>query len=156
MTQRRKLKQLLALTFSATCLAAPLADAQAPDATPKPDPTSIWTIQDENATISSSKITDRYYVNGLRIGWTSLIESGESARGVGKTVSRNGVFRGPGCVFRSLRILQAVFLPDLLVGYDGGSSRALFPIANRVRKDRSVGDAGGKQQKQLSIHGAIN
>jgi hypothetical protein len=35
-----------------------------------PDPVSIWTLQDENASISSAKLTDRYYVNGLRLGWT--------------------------------------------------------------------------------------
>lgn len=52
-------------------LAIPLpAAAQTPGALP-PDPTSIWTIQDENASISTSKLTDRYYTNGLRLGWTS-------------------------------------------------------------------------------------
>ena len=35
------------------------------------DPSSIWTLQDENASISAGKLTDRYYVNGLRLGWTS-------------------------------------------------------------------------------------
>jgi hypothetical protein len=38
---------------------------------PGADTASIWTIQDENATISSQRLTDRYYVNGLRLGWTS-------------------------------------------------------------------------------------
>lgn len=36
-----------------------------------PDPVSIWTLQDENASISTSNLTDRYYTNGLRLGWTS-------------------------------------------------------------------------------------
>ena len=40
-------------------------------AEPPPDSSSIWTIQDENATLSSARLTDRYYVNGLRIGYTS-------------------------------------------------------------------------------------
>jgi lipid A 3-O-deacylase len=40
-----------------------------------PDPVSIWTLQDENASISSAKLTDRYYVTGLRLGWTSGTES---------------------------------------------------------------------------------
>ena len=61
---------LLAATFSA----APLADAQAPPAL-TPDPTAIWTLQDENASISSAKLTDRYYVNGLRLGYTSGTEA---------------------------------------------------------------------------------
>src|SRR5271156_486743 len=40
-------------------------------AAPPADPSSIWTLQDENASISTANLTDRYYVNGLRLGWTS-------------------------------------------------------------------------------------
>ncbi len=40
-------------------------------AAPPADPSSIWTLQDENASISTVNLTDRYYVNGLRLGWTS-------------------------------------------------------------------------------------
>lgn len=36
-----------------------------------PDPVAIWTLQDENASISTAGLTDRYYVNGLRLGYTS-------------------------------------------------------------------------------------
>ncbi len=57
---------LLATTLST----APLADAQ-PPSMPAPDATAIWTLQDENASISTAKLTDRYYVNGLRLGYTS-------------------------------------------------------------------------------------
>jgi lipid A 3-O-deacylase len=40
--------------------------------TPAPaDKSSIWTLQEENASISTARLTDRYYVNGLRLGWTS-------------------------------------------------------------------------------------
>jgi hypothetical protein len=76
-----RLKQTVALGLAAALLATPVLDAQvadaqgapppAPDPTPRPDPTSIWTIQDENASISAQSLTDRYYVNGLRLGWTS-------------------------------------------------------------------------------------
>jgi len=55
-----------AVAVVGTCATGALAEAQ-----PPADPVSIWTIQDENATISSEKLTDRNYVNGLRIGWTS-------------------------------------------------------------------------------------
>jgi lipid A 3-O-deacylase len=41
------------------------------EAEPPPDPAAVWTFQDENASISTSRLTDRYYVNGLLIGWTS-------------------------------------------------------------------------------------
>lgn len=47
--------------------AAPLARAQ----TAGPDPAAIWTLQDENASISTANLTDRYYVNGLRLGYAS-------------------------------------------------------------------------------------
>jgi hypothetical protein len=40
-------------------------------AAPPPDPSSIWTLQEENASISAANLTDRFYVNGLRLGWTS-------------------------------------------------------------------------------------
>src|SRR3978361_794079 len=40
-------------------------------AQPASDKSSIWTLQDENASISAGKLTDRFYVNGLRLGWTS-------------------------------------------------------------------------------------
>src|SRR5271168_823395 len=45
--------------------------AIAAQAQPAADPLSIWTLQDENASISAGHPTDRYYVNGLRLGWTS-------------------------------------------------------------------------------------
>jgi lipid A 3-O-deacylase len=43
-------------------------------AAPPADPSSTWTLQDENASISAGNLTDRYYVNGLRLGWTSPTE----------------------------------------------------------------------------------
>ncbi|HVY16591.1 MAG TPA: lipid A deacylase LpxR family protein [Rhodopila sp.] len=36
-----------------------------------PDNSSIWTLQDENASISAGTPTDRFYVNGLRLSWFS-------------------------------------------------------------------------------------
>jgi hypothetical protein len=50
---------------------AALLGAGAAQAAPPPDPSSIWTLQDENASISTASLTDRYYVNGLKLGWTS-------------------------------------------------------------------------------------
>lgn len=35
------------------------------------DTANIWTLQDENASISSGRLSDRFYTNGLKIGWTS-------------------------------------------------------------------------------------
>jgi hypothetical protein len=59
----------------AICLGAALvANAAAPShpmAETPPDKASVWTIQDENASITTANLSDRNYVNGLRIGWTS-------------------------------------------------------------------------------------
>ena len=66
----------VAVGLSVAALLAPLlAMAQPPPpsspATPASDSSSIWTLQDENSSISTSNLTDRYYTNGLRLGWTS-------------------------------------------------------------------------------------
>jgi lipid A 3-O-deacylase len=55
----------------ATIVAATILPAIAAWAQPAADPSSIWTLQGENASISAGKPTDRLYVNGLRLGWTS-------------------------------------------------------------------------------------
>jgi lipid A 3-O-deacylase len=60
------LKKLLAL---AAAILPPIAIAQAD---PAPDPASIITLQGENASITTSpNLTDRFYTNGVRLGWTS-------------------------------------------------------------------------------------
>lgn len=51
--------------------AAFMIPALAARAQPAADNSSIWTIQGENASISAGHPTDRLYVNGLRLGWTS-------------------------------------------------------------------------------------
>ena len=56
------------------CLAAALTLAAATAARAQdlpPDTASIWTLQDENASISSAGLTDRFYVNGLHLGYVS-------------------------------------------------------------------------------------
>ncbi|WP_183265568.1 lipid A deacylase LpxR family protein [Acidocella aromatica] len=52
-------------SFSALALSSP---AQAQSSSPF---AGIWTLQDENASVSTSQPTDRYYVNGFHLGWTS-------------------------------------------------------------------------------------
>ncbi len=49
-------------------IAAPPVRAQN---APPPDPAAIWTFQNENAAITTARLTDRYYTNGLRLGFTS-------------------------------------------------------------------------------------
>ncbi len=58
------------------CLAAALlAASRAAAADPAPDPTAIWTLQEENASLSLADVTDRYYVNGLQLGYVSGTDS---------------------------------------------------------------------------------
>jgi hypothetical protein len=47
------------------------AAAQSPPLPPPPDTASVWTIQGENASITTAKLPDRDYTNGIRLGWTS-------------------------------------------------------------------------------------
>lgn len=54
------------IALAATLVLPVIAEAQ-----PAADNSSIWTLQGENASISAGKPTDRLYVNGLRLGWTS-------------------------------------------------------------------------------------
>lgn len=61
------MKQTMTLVVAAAVM-LPWFSAQAQ---PAADPRSIWTLQDENASISAGKPTDRLYTNGLRLGWTS-------------------------------------------------------------------------------------
>lgn len=62
------------LTTLATALALPALVAVQPaqaQSLPQPDTSSIWTLQDENSSLSTARLTDRFYVNGFRLGWTS-------------------------------------------------------------------------------------
>ena len=52
-------------------LTAPLGISVATAAPLPPDPVAVWTLQDENAAISTAKVTDRYYTNGLRLSYAS-------------------------------------------------------------------------------------
>ncbi len=56
--------------MTALCVTV-LLPAFAAQAQPAADTASIWTLQDENASISAGKPTDRFYTNGLSLGWTS-------------------------------------------------------------------------------------
>lgn len=60
------------LACIAAALALPLAVRPATAlAQAAPDTSSVWTLQDENASISAGHPTDRFYVNGLRLSWVS-------------------------------------------------------------------------------------
>ncbi len=92
-------------TFGVAALVAgpPAGHAQA---LPPADPDSIITLQDENASISTSSLTDRYYVNGLRLSYTSPTD-------ITPTWMQNfgtGLW-GPGRQRFSFELEQSIFTP---------------------------------------------
>ncbi len=69
--------------------------------------TSIWTLQDENASIATNLPEDRYYVNGFHIGWTS--PQGfvpDAVAGLGHALLGDGVQR------ISLGLIQQIYTPN--------------------------------------------
>ncbi len=97
-----------ALTLFGVLVSAPLADAQqaAPPAKAQGDSATIWTLQDENATITSSSLSDRYYVNGLRLGFTSATDQTPDA-----LAHIGNVLWGDGETRISFDISQQIYTP---------------------------------------------
>ena len=70
------------------------------------DPAAIWTLQGENASLGSGPATDRYYTNGLRIGWLS--PTGAVPAGV---ASAGRALLGDGTQRVSVDITQQIYTP---------------------------------------------
>ena len=62
------IRRTMALSLAAALAGAAVA-AEAQEL--PPDKTAIWTLQDENASISSANLTDKFYTNGLHLGYVS-------------------------------------------------------------------------------------
>jgi hypothetical protein len=72
------------------------------------DTTSVWTLQDENASITSARVSDRYYVNGLRIGWTAPTDTF-----VPQAVAETGhTLWGDGRQRIAFDLTQSIFTPN--------------------------------------------
>lgn len=81
---------LLGLSLAA---AVTQASAQTPKL-PPPDPEAIWSLQLENAAITTAKLADRDYTNGIQLGWTSADgHVPDFLQGVGKTLWGDGQMR---------------------------------------------------------------
>lgn len=135
-------------------------------AEPTPDPSSIWTIQDENASLSTAQLTDRYYVNGLRIGWTSPTGYMPPAlEDFGNAIWGDGLQR------ISLNVVQQIFTPantqakppvpydEPYAGYltatagllhDGDNARSLLAVSLGL-----IGPGAGGEEVQNGFHGII-
>ena len=90
----------------AALLSALLAGAAAHAQDLPPDPHAIWTLQDENASISTSSLTDRYYVNGLHLGYVSGTDA------VPDALQRTGAALWNGGQLRyAISITQQIYTP---------------------------------------------
>jgi hypothetical protein len=99
----RTLPWLGTLTATGLLLAAGAARAQ----DLPPDPVSVWTLQDENASISTARLTDRFYVNGLHLGYVSGTDSvPDFLTGVGRAV-----WGGGGQMRFAAALTQQIFTP---------------------------------------------
>jgi hypothetical protein len=147
----------------AAAILLPLAPAQAEV---KPDAASIWTFQTENDTISTQRITDRYYTAGLRLAWTSPTDFAPDL------VSRLGrTLWGEGRQRIGIELSQQIYTPSqtqLLVPdprdrpYAGYLS-ANFSLLNDTDSHRSllvlglgvIGPAAGGEDAQNGFHRLI-
>jgi lipid A 3-O-deacylase len=87
--------------LAATALLAVPAVARA-DSTSQ----SIWTIQDENSSISSTYPHDRFYVNGIHVGWT-----GPQGLVPGPVADLGHALFGDGAQRVSLGLTQQLYTP---------------------------------------------
>jgi hypothetical protein len=99
----------LYLLASAACLCgyvgfAGLARAQTAPAAP--DGAAIFSVQGENSSISSSKLTDRYYTNGIHLGYQSPEGAYPALSGIGRTLWGAGQQR------ISVDISQQIYTPS--------------------------------------------
>jgi hypothetical protein len=147
----------------AAALILPIAAAKAD---PQPDPAMIITLQDENASISSGHLTDRFYTNGLRLGWTSPTgQVPDILAGLGHSLWGDGLQR------ISLDLSQQIYTPadtnadpanpkdrpyagylsaNLSLISDTDSSRSVLMFSLGV-----IGPASGGQAIQNGFHDLI-
>lgn len=150
-------------TAIATVLMLPAAVAQAQ---PAADTASIWTLQDENASISAGHPTDRLYVNGLRLGWTSPTTAvPDFLADLGRTLWGSGQQRV------AFDLTQQMYTPANTSSvvpspYDrpyGGVLLGNFSLLSDAEDSRSVlsfslgvvGPASGAEQLQNGFHDLI-
>ncbi len=154
---------LRTLTALAATIVLPAFAAQAQ---PAADDASIWTLQDENASISAGKPTDRLYVNGLRLGWTSpTTEVPDFLADLGRTLWGSGQQRVAIDLMQQIytpigttavvpdphdRPYAGVLLGDFSLMSDSDDTRSVLTLSLGV-----VGPGSGAQQLQNGFHGLI-
>lgn len=143
-------------------LTAPPTTAQQPG----PDTAAIWTIQGENASITTATLSDRYYTNGLRLGWTSG-EGGapDFLERMGRTLWGDGRMRIGFDISQQIftakdntsgypppgdRPFAGVLLGTLSLQHDDGEARSAFAVSAGV-----VGPSALGEQVQNGWHDLI-
>jgi lipid A 3-O-deacylase len=147
-------------------VAALLPPAAVSRAQPAPDTATIWTLQDENSSIGATDPTDRFYVNGLRLGWTSpttgvpdFLETagrslwGDGQRRVGFNLSQQ--IYTPADTSLVIpdphdRPYAGLLLGNLSLLSDTSNSRSVLTVSLGV-----VGPASGGKQLQTGFHNLI-
>jgi hypothetical protein len=126
----------------------------------------IWTLQGENSSISTTYPTDRYYVNGLHLGWT-----GAEGFLPGPVSSLGHALFGDGTQRISIGIIQQIYTPFATVPYDpplddepyAGYLVMSFNLIQDSANTRSllgvnlgvIGPAAGGQSVQNGFHAVI-
>lgn len=116
------------------CLATALSMAAAVTARAQDmpeDKTAIWTLQDENASVSTAGLTDRFYVNGLHLGYVSGTDAvPDMLQRVGRAV-----WAGGGQLRFTASLDQQIFTP-------GNTSTPYWPPGDRPYAGLLFGNVG--------------
>jgi len=135
-------------------------------AQPAEDLSSVWTLQDENASTTAARLADRFYVNGIRLGWTSPTTAvPDFLSDLGHTLWGAGQQRV------AFDLTQQIYTPALTnrtvaSPYDrpyAGVLLGSFSLLNDSEDTRSVltlslglvGPGAGGEQVQNGLHDAI-
>jgi len=143
-----------------------ILSAVAVRAQPAPDAASIWTVQGENASITLGTPADRFYTNGLRLGWTSptgqvpnfLVDLGHSLWGGGQQRIAfdlaQQIYTPAGTSSSQPspydRPFAGVLLGNFSLMSDADDSRSVLTLSVGL-----VGPDSGAQQLQNDFHGLI-
>jgi hypothetical protein len=127
---------------------------------------SIWTLQDENSGVAAGTPSDRFYVNGLRLGWTSPTGAVPNfLTGVGRTLWGSGEQRIAFDLSQQIytpadtsttvpnphdRPYAGVLLGNLSLLSDTEDTRSVLALSLGV-----VGPASGAENLQNGFHNLI-
>jgi lipid A 3-O-deacylase len=156
---------MIVRTISALAAALMLSVISA-QAEPAADTASIWTLQEENASLSTASEADRLYVNGLRLGWTSPTgQVPDFLTSLGRTLWGSGQQRIAFDLSQQMYtpINTALTIPDPRDRPYAGLLLGNFSLLNDSDDARSVltlslgliGPASGAEQLQTGFHHLI-